>query len=638
MRFISSLAALLLVVLLSACGGGGGSPGTPIGTTPTALFTTAPSGLTLTVGSAQAFSVGGGNGGPYTAVSSDSSVAAAGVSGTELTLGAVRPGSAVVTVRDSLGATTAVTVTTKPVRALFTTAPATVTISIGNSAAQTYQVGGGVGPYVISNSNPSVLSAVLSGTTLTVTGLAAGSADLIVQDSVGGSLSISATVAAVPTIDLFTTAAPSVTLPNGTAALYAVGGGTGPYTATSSNTGVATVSLDASGLTIRGGASGSTTVTVRDNAGHSVPVAVTVSPVTSFFTTAPSAVTVGVGSGATYTVGGGVFPYTAASSNSTVATASISGTTLSINGVAVGAASVVLRDSANTIITVAVTVKGASTLDLFTTAPSAVTIAKGTTTSYSIGGGTSPYSATSSDNSIATVIQSGSGYSITGVANGAGSVVIRDTAGASVTVTVSVSATQMSLNPTTVDAFIGDTVYSALSGGAGPYSIVEGFPDAADVDLGTLSGNTFTPNASGNILRVAVKKAVNADVIVIKDSSGNSAIFTLNATAGTSGISLAPDALSIGEEYSGPITLLVKGGVGTVNLFSSNPSLITVGSSVTGSGFGSTAVTVTKTTGEVCTTGEVTITAIDSTGAKATSLITVEDHGNNPAPCPRVVP
>jgi hypothetical protein len=634
MRFISSLVAVFFAVLLAACGGGGGSPGTVSGApVPLALFTTAPSGLTLTLGSAQAFQIGGGAG-SYTAVSSDGSVVAAGISGTDLTLGAISPGSATVTIRDALGATTSVSVTSKPVRALFSTAPTAVTVSIGNSSAQTYQVGGGVGPYAVGNSNPSVLSAALTGTSLTLTGLGAGSANLVILDSAGSALSISVTVSAPPTVDLFTTAAPSVTLPNGALATYAIGGGTGPYTATSANTNVATVSLTPTALTIAGGVSGATTVTLRDSAGHSVSVAVTVAPATSFFTTAPSAVTVGIGTSASYAVGGGVAPYTGTSSNTSVATASVSGNTLTISGIAVGSGSVVLRDSANTLITVAVTVKGSSTLDLFTTAPAALTISKGTTTGYSIGGGSAPYTVTSSNTSVVTVAFTGSGFTVTGVANGAASVVIRDSAGVAVTIGVTVSAAQMSLNPTQVNAFIGDTVYSTISGGSAPYRTVSGFPDAAVVDVGTLdAAGNFTPDTSGNVLRVKAKQAVGGDIISVIDSNGNSANFTLTATAGTNGISLAPSSLTIGEEFSGPIRLVLYGGVGTTNLFSSDTTLITVPGPVVGSTAGTT-VTVTKTAKQVCATGSVTITAIDSTGAKAVTLITVEDHGNNPTPCP----
>lgn len=633
MRVLSSLIALLFVVLLASCGGGGGSPGTVSGAPTGALFTTAPSSLTLTLGSAQAFKIGGG-GGTYTAVSSDGSVVAAGISGTDLTLGAISPGSATVTIRDSLGATTAVSVTSKPTRALFTTAPTTITVPIGNSSAQTYQVGGGVGPYAVGNSNPSVLSAALTGTSLTLTGLAVGSANLVLLDSVGSSLGISVTVPAAATVDLFTTAAPSVTLTNGAVATYAIGGGTGPYTATSANTNVAAVSLSPTALTIAGGVSGATNVSLRDSAGHSVSVAVTVSPATTFFTTAPTAVTVGIGTSATYAVGGGVIPYTGTSNNTAVATSSVDGNTLTVSGIAVGTASVVLRDSTNTLITVGVTVKGSSTLDLFTTAPAAVTISKGTTTNYSIGGGSAPYTVTSSNTSVVTVSSSGSGFSVTGVANGAANVVIRDSAGVAVTLAVTVSAAQMSLNPSAVSAFIGDTVYSTISGGSPAYRTVSGFPAAADTDIGTLdAAGTFTPNTSGNVLRVRVKQAVGSDIISVIDSNGNSANFTLTATAGTNGISLAPSSLTIGEEFSGPIRLVLYGGVGTTNLFSSDTTLITVPGPVVGSTAG-TPVTVTKTGRQVCSTGVVTITAIDSTGAKAVSLITVEDHGNNPTPCP----
>ena len=437
---------------------------------------------------------------------------------------------------------------------------------------------------------------------------------------------------------LFTTAPATLTLPLGSAQTFNVGGGTGPYTATSNNIAVAVSSLTGNTLTLGAVTSGTATVTLRDSAGATTLIAITVQPARTLFTTAPPAVVVTLGNATaqTYQIGGGVGPYVIGNSNPTVLSAALNGTNLTLTGLAVGTANLVILDSAGSTVSLSVTVAPASSLDLFTTAPGSVTIAKGVPTPYSIGGGQPPYSASSSNLNVATVSLSGSTFTITGVANGGASVVVRDGLGKIVTIAVTVGDAQMTLNPTTVNAFIGDTVYSSLSGGAGPYSIVEGFPDAADVDIGTLSGTTFIPNASGNIVRVAVRQAVNADIIVIKDSTGNSANFTLSATAGTNGISLAPNALSIGEEYVGPITLLLKGGVGTVNLFSSNPNLITVGPPVTATGSGNTTVTVTKTARQVCSTGEVTITAIDSTGAKATSLITVEDHGNNPNPCPPV--
>ena len=84
---ILKLIGALFVVLLVGCGGGGGSAGTsssgsasvpsaPAVATP--LFTSAPDVLTLGVGAAQDFNIGGGVA-PYTAVSNNAAVGISGV-------------------------------------------------------------------------------------------------------------------------------------------------------------------------------------------------------------------------------------------------------------------------------------------------------------------------------------------------------------------------------------------------------------------------------------------------------------------------------------------------------------------------------------------------------------------------------
>jgi hypothetical protein len=293
-------------------------------------------------------------------------------------------------------------------------------------------------------------------------------------------------------------------------------------------------------------------------------------------------------------------------------------------------------------VVIPVTVAFSPAVALFTTAPSSVVLAPeaANAQTYSIGGGTPPYVATSSNTGIATVnLLTENTLRITGVAvGGPVTIVVRDGSGATTSIAVTVAGVPLVLNPVTVSAFIGDTVYSTISGGVAPFTVLNGFPEVADVDVGTVSaGGLFTANSSGNVLRIRVKQAVASDVIVVKDSVGGSANFTLTATPGTNVISLAPSSLTIGEEFAGPIQLILRGAVGTTNIFSSNPDLIAVATPVAASTSG-TIVTVTKTVGEACTTGAVTITAIDSNGAKAVSLITVEDHGNNPDPCPPIVP
>ena len=67
--------------------------------------------------------------------------------------------------------------------------------------------------------------------------------------------------------------------------------------------------------------------------------------VAKLFWSAPSAVTVAIGASPTYTIGGGVAPYLVSSSSAGVATASVSGTTLTINGVSQGSALITVTDS-----------------------------------------------------------------------------------------------------------------------------------------------------------------------------------------------------------------------------------------------------------------------------------------------------
>jgi len=471
MRFLSYLVTPLVAFLLASCGGGGGSPGTVSGSGGSSadFFTTAPSALTLTLGAAQDFGIGGGTA-PYSAVSADTSVVVGGVAGSTLTLGGVRPGTATITVRDSKGATKDVTVTVQPARTFFTTAPADLTLAIGNAGAQVYQVGGGVAPYTVVSTNPSALSAVLTptaaGANLTLTGLSAGSANAVLTDSTGAQLTSKVAVSAATTVALFTTAP-----------------GTG------------------------------------------------------------------------------------------------------------------------------------------------VTIAKGGVATYSIGGGTSPYIVTSSNTGVVTVSQpDASSFTIHGVTNGSANIVVRDNAGATVNVSVIVNSPALSLNPPSATTFIGLTNYSFIIGGVGPYTAVSTFGGVATVSIGTLDANgTFTANPNGNVLKIVANQAAAPDQIVVTDSLGSTASFAMTSSAGTLSEQLTPGELSISACYVGPIDLLLTGATGTVNVFSSDSTLLTVPLHPSGS-----LVTVTKAVKDL--TGVVTITAIDSVGASAQSKITIV--ASTVSPCP----
>lgn len=72
--------------------------------------------------------------------------------------------------------------------ALFTTAPTQVTLNAGTSV--TYGAGGGSPPYTATSGNANVVTAGMSGNTLSLTSVAEGSTDVAVVDSLGKTVNI----------------------------------------------------------------------------------------------------------------------------------------------------------------------------------------------------------------------------------------------------------------------------------------------------------------------------------------------------------------------------------------------------------------------------------------------------------------
>ena len=499
-----------------------------------ALFTTAPPGVFVAVASAPSYSVGGGTG-PYIATSSNTSIATVSLVGSNLTISGVTSGSANIVVRDSTGAvvTVAVTVANAPTQALFTTAPPAVRVAIG--AAPDYSVGGGTGPYIATTSDASVATVSVVGSNLKISGVASGSANIVVRDNTGAVVTVAVTVSSASTLALFTTAPPAVTVAIGAAPGYSVGGGTGPYTATTSNASVATVSLSGSNLTISGLATGNANIVVRDSTGAVVTVAVTVpaAGTLALFTTAPSAVTIAIGAAPAYTVSGGTGPYTATSNNAGIATTSLAGSNLTITGVAVGSAIVSVRDSAGTVVNISVTIG---------TAPIGITPNNATgiiadRLVATITGGTAPFRASVGNLDVASASVSGNQLDITLKQVGTTVVTVLDANNQSIPYTLIVNAAtpgiRLSPNPLTVSELdtqpIFLTVYGAAAGTLNVFS-----SDTSKL-VATISGQTVTlitgtsgdrcvpGNAPGGDLNVTITvvdstRASGSAVVTIRNS------------------------------------------------------------------------------------------------------------------------
>jgi len=619
MRRLKLLLGVFLAVLIVACGGGG-DPGTNSTSSTIPLFTTAPDTLTLAPGASQEFTIGGGKA-PYSAASDNSAIAIVWVNGNLLDVGGVAAGTAGVTIRDSAGASVkvALSVSSSPAKVLYTTAPSSITVAIGSAWAQTYSIDGGTGPYTVTSSNTLIATVAMAGNNYIVTGVSAGTTNILIRDSAGGTVNVSVSVAVASSLPLYTTAPPSLTLgigPVGADQPYLVGGGTGPYTATSDNSNVAAVSLQGVNLTITGLTAGTASIFVRDSAGTIVTLRVTVvgAAIVPLFTTAPPSVTIAISSTQTYGVGGGTGPYTATSSNVSVADVSLVGNSLKVTGITAGAANVVIRDSQGATVNVAVTVPAATTVPLFTTAPPSVTIAIGSTQTYGVGGGTGPYTATTSNSTVADVSLVGNSLKVLGLKAGSASIVVRDAVGASTTVAVTVGLTPLSVTPNSATGIIDDILVATIVGGAPPYR--------ASV------GNILVATASivGSDQLTIQLKQTGQTVITVLDANNQSAPYSVTSNAATPGIRLSPSVLTVSEKDNQAITLSVYGATGSISVFSSDIALLraaVVGSKVS-------VTTGSNGTRCVAANTPVVITVVDSTGASALATVTIADNGTCP--------
>jgi hypothetical protein len=154
---------------------------------------------------------------------------------------------------------------------------------------------------------------------------------------------------------------------------YIIHGGTAPYTVISTSPGVATVSpstvlTNGAGFTAttnNGFCPGEAVFDIKDATGRTITATleneegteeVPTAPPVAFYTTAPASITVTATATANFVAGGGTSPYYVSSSNTAVATASISGANLTVTAVASGTATIIVSDSKGSTKSINVTV------------------------------------------------------------------------------------------------------------------------------------------------------------------------------------------------------------------------------------------------------------------------------------------
>ena len=238
-------------------------------------------------------------------------------------------------------------------------------VSVGQSTTLT--VSGGSGSYSINNNtNVSGATAVLSGSTITVTGVAAGTTNVAVCDTNGSCGTLYITIGSTSGSVYFSNSNPSISV--GSTLTLTVYGGSGYYVTGNSNTSAVSQYISGSSLTLTGLAAGNSTITVCSSANGCGYTYVTVGSASSnqvaFGVTNPS---IAAGSSISVSLSGGSNYYISSNTNTNIATASVSGSTLTLYGMSAGSDSVVVCPSSGSCNTLYVTVTGTTTATSGTT-------------------------------------------------------------------------------------------------------------------------------------------------------------------------------------------------------------------------------------------------------------------------------
>lgn len=333
-------------------------------TWPTPTGTPSLNQTSVTIGLGQSVSVysEGSSAGIYVSSNSDPNVASAVVNGTQITITGNETGSATISVCYTGTASDCATLyATVQTGSVVTFSQSNPTIATGQGISVT--LSGGNGNYSITgNSNPSDVSAILSGNTITLTGEALGTANVTACDTSGncGTLYVTVSSSASSGSLYFSTSNPSIGV--GQTTTVTISNGSNYYVTGNSDTSVVSQSISGDVLTLSGLESGASTITVcsASNGCGSVTVTVGASNTNQvvFGITNP---TVTVGQSMTISLSGGSGYYISSNSNPNVIQPSINGTSIVLYGEGAGSASIVVCASGGECSTLYVTVVAETT-------------------------------------------------------------------------------------------------------------------------------------------------------------------------------------------------------------------------------------------------------------------------------------
>jgi hypothetical protein len=473
-RFTKPLAALLggvALLTLAACGGGGTERSAP--QTNTQTLSVSPSLVNFEFGSAPVTLIVIGGVKPYELTSSLQSLIPVTSSIPEDGRFNITPAyapdvqtSVTLTIRDGAQAvTTALVSVAARLGAQLSVSPTLV--ATGINVPVTFTITGGSTPYTVSSSQPSIVPnpiAVDASGRFTVTAISNPSVDTSVVMTVRDARN--ATVTATLTVRSLALAVSPTTARTifGVPVAYQISGGQAPYTVISSfPTIVANPIVDINGRFVitplfNPPAPVDMVLTIRDSAGNQVTTALTITPIPLSVT--PTTVTVAANVPVTFTITGGTTPYTVVSSQPSlvpnptsidsqgrftlIATSTPSATT---------AVLITIRDAAQNVVTVTMTVLASTPVPL-SLLPTTATVYFNTPATLTVIGGTPPYQAFSTDSVVLPVARNVVGDQIllapaNVAADTAVTITVTDSAGISVTALITVKPAPL-LNTLTI--------------------------------------------------------------------------------------------------------------------------------------------------------------------------------------------
>ncbi len=498
----------------------------------------------------------------YTATSSDPSLATVSVSGSTVTVTGVAEGSATVTVTATdpggLSATQSFDVTIQvnqsPV-AVGTISAMSVNVgddvSVDDVSSYFSDPDGDALSYTATSSDPNLATVSVSGSTVTVTGVAEGSATVTVAATDPGGLSatqsfdvtiqVNQSPVAVGTISARSVSVgDDISVDDVSSYFSDPDSDVLTYTASSSDPSIATVSVSGSTVTVTGVAEGSTTITVTatDPRGLSatqsfdVTIQVNQSPVA---VGSISATSVNVGDDVSVDdvssyfsdPDGDVLTYTATSSDPSLATVSVSGSTVTVTGVAEGSLAITVTATdpggleASHSFEVAVTVPNRAPTAIDTISDISVTAGETSTvdvvSNFTDPDGDNLSFAASSSSTAATVTISGSTVTVSAVAAGSATITVTatDPGGLEASHSFEVTVTEPGFN---IELYFTDRVSASarviIEAAAGHWESILAGTEADDRTYDrplTCHGVTFTPDPTKTI----------DDLLILVDSRPN---------------------------------------------------------------------------------------------------------------------